>query len=256
MNLIQKIAIIIWKVWFFFILIITTIFFSILALTFSFLLQKYAYPFMYFLCVKPWGYLVLFLSGIFWEIEKGSYPIKKIKEQVVFIANHTSIIDIFLLAAILHKPIMFVGKASLGKIPLFGNAYKKVNILVDRKSSSRRRGVLLQARHFMSKKKRSLVIFPEGGIPKYKTRLAPFKSGTFVLALEQQCPLVPISLDRPARFFSYKFIHGGPGKVKVRIHTPIYTSGKSLQDKNQIRDEAYQMIDRSLENFEKKRRKI
>ena len=221
--MIRKIGIIVWKTWFFSVVVVTTLFFSLCAIALSFLLGRYAYRPMH-LCAKGWGCLNLWLSGICWHIDARSFPLRSIERQAIFIANHTSIIDIFLLLALIPHRIMFIGKASLGRFPIFGYAYAKINILVDRKDPSSQKAVVSQARHFMRERHRSLAIFPEGGIPKHKTRLAPFKSGPFSLALSAGCPLVPITLDRPARLVSYAFLSGGPGRVRVRIHPPIPTA--------------------------------
>ena len=52
----------------------------------------------------------------------------------MFIANHTSMADIMLMLVAVKNPFVFVGKAELAKIPLFGFFYKRTSILVDRSS--------------------------------------------------------------------------------------------------------------------------
>lgn len=91
--------------------------------------------------------------------------------------------------------IMYVGKASIRKAPLFGYYFKNLHIAVDRgkvKSrveTMRRAGLALDQRT-------SVVLFPEGGI--YSTNqpeMVPFKNGAFRLALDKQIPIIPVTIS-------------------------------------------------------------
>lgn len=244
-----KTLIFIWKMWFFLVVLVTTLTAMFLAFPFYLFLGKYSYYPMT-LCARFWGKSTLILSGVFWRVSSDSFDLKRLKGSAVFVGNHTSIIDIFLFLAVIPKPVMFIGKKALAKFPLFGMFYRAVNILVDRKDPSSRRLALDKARFFMREKGRSFAIFPEGGIPKYKTRLAPFKSGPFILALESGAPLVPITLDRPYRFVSYTFLSGRPGLVGVHIHPPVETSSHTVEDKDEIKKTIRDVIDQKLIEFE------
>ena len=55
------------------------------------------------------------------------FKVKKTTEQKIeksksymFCANHTSMIDIMLMLSIVKNPFVFVGKAELSKVPIFG----------------------------------------------------------------------------------------------------------------------------------------
>lgn len=85
----------------------------------------YTYPF-----IRYWGKFVFYGMGfrLDFEDEVGLDPDK----QYVFIANHTSLMDIMTVLTVLkHHPMVFVGKAELAKIPIFGRIYKRICILVD-----------------------------------------------------------------------------------------------------------------------------
>ena len=73
---------------------------------------------------------MLYASGIFPKIKKESKldPNK----QYILCSNHPSTLDIVMMFALSKKPISFIGKHSLGKIPIFGYYYKSFNVLVDR----------------------------------------------------------------------------------------------------------------------------
>ena len=86
------------------------------------------------------------------------------KENYIFIANHTSVMDIMLMLTILkHHPIVFVGKAELLKIPIFGRIFERICIPVDRKSARSKALVYPEAKKKLDKDL-SIFIFPEGGV--------------------------------------------------------------------------------------------
>ncbi|MEC8323992.1 MAG: lysophospholipid acyltransferase family protein, partial [Bacteroidota bacterium] len=101
--------------------------------------------------------------GFYWsarweqDLERG--------QSYIFIANHTSMIDIMLMFAMVkYHPLVFVGKIELAKIPLFGFFYKRTSILVDRSKYTSRKAVFNQAQERIQKGL-SICIFPEGGVP-------------------------------------------------------------------------------------------
>ena len=152
------------------------------------------------------------------------------KKSYMFIANHTSMVDIMLmLVASLKNPFVFVGKKELAKIPLFGFFYKRTCILVDRNSAKSRQAVFLRAQRRL-KSGLSICIFPEGGVPDEHIILDTFKDGAFRLAINHQIPIVPITFADNKKRFSYTFFSGGPGRMRAKIHKFIPTEGLSIED--------------------------
>ena len=86
----------------------------------------------------------------FWLEIKYKEGINK-NQQYMFVANHTSYIDPFVMLRVFKKPFVFVGKKELVKIPLFGYIYKRAAIMVDRSSSKSRYGVYGRAESILDK---------------------------------------------------------------------------------------------------------
>ena len=61
---------------------------------------------------------MLYCSAIFPKIEKEAKLDSK--TQYIFCSNHSSILDVPFMFFISKKPISFIGKESLAKIPIFG----------------------------------------------------------------------------------------------------------------------------------------
>ena len=172
------------------------------------------------------------------------------KENYVFIANHTSIMDIMVVLTILkHHPIVFVGKAELAKIPIFGRIYKRICILVDRSSMKSRAQVIPNAMEKLNQDL-SIFIFPEGGVPDDTTIvLDKFKDGAFNIATETQTPIAVLAIEGLKEMFPFNWFKGYPGKVKVTLLEIIPTlDKKGKEEKKELKEYTYNLIRKELEN--------
>ncbi|GAB5400685.1 MAG: hypothetical protein Aureis2KO_22700 [Aureisphaera sp.] len=185
----------------------------------------------------------------------GFYP--KVKRDVsfekgmsyMFVANHTSMTDIMLMLYVVSKnPFVFVGKAELAKIPLFGFFYKRTCILVDRSDARSRHNVFIEAQKRLQRGL-SVCIFPEGGVPDDESLLLnEFKDGAFRLAIEHKIPIAPMSFHDNKKRFSYTFFSGSPGVMRVKVHDIIPTGILELEDKRMLREQTREIILGELQN--------
>lgn len=170
----------------------------------------------------------------------------------MFIANHTSMADIMLMLVVTKNPFVFVGKAELAKIPLFGFFYKRTCILVDRSSPESRKKVFLRAKRRL-KDGLSICIFPEGLVPEDESiLLTDFKDGAFRLAINHQIPIVPITFADNKKRFSYTFFSGSPGKMRAKVHKFIETKGLKIEDTRSVNEQTYKIVYNQLLAFNSK----
>ncbi|MCS7004438.1 MAG: 1-acyl-sn-glycerol-3-phosphate acyltransferase [Cytophagales bacterium] len=194
----------------------------------------------------------IFGNLIFWCIgipiikySKGFYHISG--NQYIFVANHTSYLDVPLISATSPVTTIFMGKKSLAKIPLFGYMYKRLHIPFDRKSPHDIHTSLQKARDVLSRKM-SLGIFAEGGIrTSNPPHLAPFKEGAFILAIEQKIPIVPVVLlDNWYIFWNLSFrLKWKP--ARIIYCTPIQTQHLTLQDAEALKQQTWDIIQTEIE---------
>ena len=188
------------------------------------------------------AYFILIFKPITIE---GKENIKK-GQPYVFAANHFSYLDIPFMGFI-PGDVVFIGKSSIRKIPLFGYYFKKLHIAVDRSSIKSRGEVLIRAKKAISNGS-SIVIFPEGGIitgePPHMNR---FKDGAFNLAIDKQIPLIPVTLS-----FNHlilpddgKYLMGFK-RGKIVIHPPMETKGMISTDLVVLREGCYKIIQEQL----------
>ncbi len=191
------------------------------------ILKEEWYP-MFFKLAQVWAGFILIGMGFRWSIEREQIPEKR--KSYMFVANHTSMADIMLMLVSLKNPFVFVGKAELAKIPLFGFFYKRTCILVDRSSEKSRKAVFLRAQKRL-KQGVSICIFPEGGVPDDESViLDEFKDGAFRLAINHNIPIVPLTFADNKKRFSYTFFSGSPGRMRVKIHRFIPTEHMTTLD--------------------------
>lgn len=197
----------------------------------------------FFWWCRLWAKVVLIGMG-FWWVVKRQAEIDPSKTYII-IGNHASEIDIMMTLVIMKNPFVFIGKAELAKMPLFGYFYKRTNILVDRKSIASKRAVLQKAAARLQNGV-GVCLFPEGGIPDPKYLLAPFKGGAFKLAIEQQISIIPISYPDNKRHFGEFWDGGYPGRLRATIHPEIETTGLGEADIEALMNRCYEIIHAEL----------
>ncbi|MEZ4876124.1 MAG: lysophospholipid acyltransferase family protein [Flavobacterium sp.] len=244
MKVLKYIFWILYRIWFYIMMAIPIlIMFPFLFLS---ILKETWYPY-FFMMARIWAKCILIGMGFNTKVVFEQHPEKG--RSYMFVANHTSMIDIMLMLSIVENPFVFVGKKELAKIPLFGFFYKRTCILVDRSSPKSRMEVFERAQKRL-KQGMSICIFPEGGVPDESIILDEFKDGAFRLAIEHEIPVVPMTFYDNKKRFSYTFFSGSPGQLRAKVHHFIETKGKS-EIKKTLKTEVRTLILNELQNDSK-----
>lgn len=226
-----------YRIWFYILVLVPII--VLFPFILATILSEKTYP-LFFKIARLWSKIILIGMGFNYSIE-GDEVFEDGKSYML-VANHTSMTDIMLmLIAVKNHPFVFVGKKELAKIPIFGFIYKRVCILVDRSSSKSRYAVFERAQKRIHQGL-SICIFPEGGVPEEHIVLDEFKDGAFRIALEHGLPIVPMVFFDNKKRFSYTFFSGSPGKMRAKIYPIIETRGKTLEDKNALKQQVREII--------------
>jgi 1-acyl-sn-glycerol-3-phosphate acyltransferase len=172
-------------------------------------------------CARAWSWLILATTGVTVEVE----GLDRLEpgRTYVFVSNHQSIYDIPVIFWSVPWQLRIIAKASLGNFPFLGWHLRRTgHLLVDRRRPDR--GGILRKWKTLVGDGLSLIVFPEG------TRsvdgvVAPFKAGSFLLAVEAQLPIVPLSVDGTRAVMRKGRLMTCPGHVRLRAHPPVETSG-------------------------------
>lgn len=227
-----------YNVWFYILLGVPIIVLFPILLVFTISEKTYS---QFFKVARLWASIVVYGMG-WWPVIKRNAGMKK-GESYMLVANHSSMSDIMLMLLVAKNPFVFVGKAELSKIPIFGFFYKRTCILVDRGDVHSRKAVFESASRRLESGV-GICIFPEGGVPEDRSIiLDSFKDGAFRLAIEHQIPVVPMSFYDNKKRFPFSFFHGSPGIMRARTHEIIETTGLQLpRDKVRFRESVRTII--------------
>ncbi|MFA9221361.1 MAG: lysophospholipid acyltransferase family protein [Sediminibacterium sp.] len=137
-------------------------------------------------------------------------------EPAIYAANHASQLDIPIMCTRVNRPMFFIAKIELKKVPILSQYIKVVGmILVDRKNRERAMASMRTAIQDIQGGK-SIAAFPEG--TRTKTgELLPFKKGIFTIAKEGRIPIVPMAIVGSAKALASGSFFMRPATVQLRI---------------------------------------
>lgn len=136
------------------------------------------------------GNIATSAAGLSLDIE-GEHHLRE-NRPCIFIFNHQSLLDGFVLARLLQQDVVAFCKREMADKPIIGPLLKQVDtIFVDRGNADQ--SAVLQQALGVLEGGRSLVIAPEG-TRSTLGNLQPFKHGAFYLAKKARVPVVPIVL--------------------------------------------------------------
>ncbi|KAI3456934.1 hypothetical protein Pfo_013597 [Paulownia fortunei] len=165
------------------------------------------------------GKMLMWILGNPIKIEGAEYS----NERAIYISNHASPIDIFLIMWLTPTGTVGIAKKEIIFYPLFGQLYVLANHLrIDRSNPTSAIESMKEAANAVVKNNLSLIIFPEGTRSK-KGRLLPFKKGFVHLALQTRRPIIPIVLTGTHRAWRKGSLHVRPAPLTVRYLPPIRT---------------------------------
>ncbi len=193
--------------------------------------------------VNLWGRLIVAAAGI--ELVTENVERLDPAKRYILVANHYSYLDIPCIVAAIPQPIRFMAKVSLFKVPIFGWAIGRAGFIpIDRKN--RRSAVKsfdLAADRI--RKGNTIVIFPEEGRTRERT-LRPFQRGAFLLAIKSEKTIVPLAVDSTFDVFPVGATRVKPGRVTIRVGTPIETANLTLKAKDTLLKESREQIETML----------
>ncbi len=191
-------------------------------------------------CIRGWGKVFAFATGTR-IVAEGAGRIDR-DGSYVFVSNHLSNLDPPLHIAKLPVSIRFLAKAELFRVPILGRAMKAVGMIeTDRQAHAAAHREINEQVARVIEMGKSLIIYPEG----HRSRdgeMKPFKKGAFRIAIDNEMPVVPVTIAGTDRAWHAgdKVVHGG--RARMIIHDPIATVGMSHDDIAGLRDRVQQII--------------
>lgn len=171
-------------------------------------------------CARAWAWLILKTTGV--RVRVAGLEHLDRSRSYVFAANHQSIYDIPIVFTSFPMQLRIVAKESLGRIPFLGwHLHRTGHLLVDRRNPGP--DIVAKMKRLVSEA-HSLIVFPEGTRSVDGT-MGAFKKGPFLVAIDAQLPVVPVSIRGSRHIMKKGRLMVCPGDVAITIHPPISTSG-------------------------------
>ena len=151
------------------------------------------------------------------------------KQGVVLLVKHQSTYETFLMPAIMPRPLAYVFKKELLKVPFFGWSIGSLDMVhIDRSQGSRAFAKVLQQGRKLLSQGTWVIMFPEGTRID-RGQVGQYKSGGARLAVSAGVPIVPIAVTS-AKVWPRKAFVKRPGIVDVSIGPQISSEGRTQDE--------------------------
>ncbi len=195
-------------------------------------------------CVhRPWARGILWVCGI--KVQAGGMENVKGNEPCIYMSNHQSYFDIFVLLAFAPTDFRFILKQELMKIPFLGVAMKRAGHIAINRESPREaiRGMEQVAE--LIKSGMCVVIFPEG-TRSVDGKLQPLKKGGFHMAIKSGRPIVPVAIRNTCRIVTKGSLRINKGDVAIYFDRPISLEGYTRKNLPELMDRVKTAIQNHL----------
>ncbi len=170
-------------------------------------------------------------------------------DSCVYVANHQSNYDIFILTKAVPPRTVSIGKQSIIYFPFFGLIYwLSGNIFIDRSNRVKAIKSLNKVNYLIREKRISVWLFPEG-TRNYGKELKQFKSGAFHLARNAGVPIVPVCISN--YYLDFKLNRLSNGVVEIKFLKPIAQDFFVNKSSHQISEYLYNIMSYQITKMSK-----
>jgi len=190
-----------------------------------------------------WSKFVLKLAGAKVELlQRGTLP----DGPALYASNHQGAFDIPLQIAYIDRPIVFIAKKELRRVPLIGDWMAlSYSHFIDREN---KRASLQTIRACIAdlQAEESIIIYPEGTRSNSAT-MAPFKKGSLNIAVKAGVPIVPVAIIDSFKLKPVDKMVIRPSRIRMVICEPIPTKDLSKEEKDVLTETVQAAIQRELD---------
>lgn len=162
-------------------------------------------------------------------------------EKAIFIANHSSQLDINASASAIPRPIVYLAKESIRKVPVLGLLNERVGTVFINRDNPMAARESVKRLHVTLNKGISVIVYPEG-TRSSTGELGRFKKGAFYLAAEANVPIIPLHIHGTRKALPKKSLRLSANPIHVRFGEPIYPRGLNPNQINDFLTAGFQSI--------------
>lgn len=184
--------------------------------------------------------LAALILRLFFRLEAHGIEHIPRRGPALLVANHSSVLDPPVVGAVALRPLYYLAKAELFRIPLFGAFFRAINVRPVERNGADPKALRLALR--ILKDGHALLVFPEGTRGEEGV-LRNAKGGAGMLALLSQAPVVPAYIEGSGRILPRGRVIPRPGRVRVRFGPPLrFSSTEGGERKSQYLAASYEMM--------------
>ncbi len=240
-KLLKKVAAFLFLIWGFLVFISAMILVFPLIILMSALFKKKKAQDILFLFLKIWAWIFSVLC--FFPVRTRGKESLNPDKACIYVCNHNSYLDA--IAVVLSIPGSFkpLGKIEMVKMPIFGMIYRRVVVLIDRKSQESRSRSVEELKIDLGNGQ-SILIFPEGTMNRSDAPLSEFYDGAFRLAIETQTDIVPMVILNARKLLPRDNpLAIRPGVLECVFADRVEVSGLKPDDLIHLKTRVYQCME-------------
>ena len=166
-------------------------------------------------------------------------------QSYIFVANHQSMLDVWIVYGWLPVVFKWLMKAELRKVPFVGSACKAAgHVFVDRSSPMAAQRSLKEVEKVLTNGV-CTVIFPEG-TRSLNGQVGRFKRGAFQIALELNLPIIPISLTGCFEAMNRKCKYVTRHPIHMHIGEPIMPEQFNKENPHETMDLVRNLLEKTM----------
>jgi 1-acyl-sn-glycerol-3-phosphate acyltransferase len=196
-------------------------------------------------CAQWWSWLILKTTGVTVSVEGLERLVPG--TTYVFVSNHQSHYDTPVIFSTLPYQLRIIAKESLARFPVLGWHLKRGGHLFVDRTHPDRAGILTRWRALVDEGL-SLIIYAEG-TRSPDGRVARFKAGSFLLAIQAGLPVVPLSVLGTRAVMPKGRLRTEPAHVSLIVHDPIVVQPKeapTVRDAKALADRVRAVVETGI----------
>jgi 1-acyl-sn-glycerol-3-phosphate acyltransferase len=167
-------------------------------------------------------------------------------QSYVIISNHQSVLDIILLNNLMFD-FRWISKAENFKVPVLGASMRMADYIRIERGNKESVLKMMEEAMVSLNKGISIMMFPEGTRSK-TTKILPFKTGAFQLAMKADLPILPVVVDGTGRVLpknGHTFSSGH--RLRVKVLDPVFPGTFGTGDAEELAQKFREIIAAELD---------
>jgi 1-acyl-sn-glycerol-3-phosphate acyltransferase len=163
----------------------------------------------------------------------------------VFLSNHQGNFDGPVLMHILGQDLRALIKKEMMRLPVLSLILSAGEFVPLERANPKQSHAGIEYGARLIREGKPFFAFPEGTRSRDRS-LGTFKKGAFIMAIQAEAPIVPITITNSAAIQPPGSYGIRPGRIRVIIHNPIETRGMTFEDRDVLIQQARAAIASAL----------